>query len=431
MKDSTPQAAPAGEWRGNAGSVAASHFGVGFSVAALGFTYSIGPFVRPLTAEFGWSRQEIFLAQTMMTLVIVLMSPLVGWIADRHGVRRMVIASQALFGLGFIAIGYGTVSLASFYALYLLLAVVGGGTIGIGFARLITQRFEAQRGLALGIANAGTGLCGFLVPIYATWAIGEFGWRGGYAALAALPLLVALPLSWLFLRDGPRGAGPAAASSGASGAATDAVVEPGVRFAQAVRDRRFWFMAVGLFACSGMMTAFIASIVPLLQEAGLPDRRAALAASTFGIAVVTGRIAVGWLIDRHFAPRVGALLVIPAGLAVLAFNLPAPPFALAVAVVFLVGLAAGAEVDLMAYLTSRYFGLREYGRIFAAQYMAFALGPGVMVPLVGRARDLADDYGTALAAISAGITLFGVLLLMLGPYPRHEPATAAAAGPRR
>ncbi|NBU24860.1 MAG: MFS transporter [Gammaproteobacteria bacterium] len=428
MQHSIDHRKPAGEWRGNAGLVAASHFGVGFSVAALGFTYSIGPFVRPLTQEFGWSRQDIFLAQTMMTLVIVLMSPVIGWVADRHGVRRMVIASQALFGLAFVAIGLGTHSLATFYALYLLMAVVGGGTIGIGFARLISQRFEAQRGLALGIANAGTGLCGFLVPIYATWAIGEFGWRGGYAALAALPLLVALPMSLLFLHDRPRTLSAVGAEAASVPAASGLGAEPGVTFREALSDRRFWAMAVGLFACSGMMTAFIASIVPLLQEAGLPDARAALAASAFGIAVVTGRIAVGWLIDRHFAPLVGALLLIPAGLAVLAFNLPGLPFVAAFAAVFLIGLAAGAEVDLMAYLTSRYFGLREYGRIFAAQYMAFALGPGVMVPLVGRARDLSGDYGTALAAISAGIALFGVLLLTLGPYPRL--GTPPAADPQ-
>jgi len=383
------------EWRDNAGLVAASHVGIAFSVAALGFTYSIGPFVRPLTAEFGWSRQDIFLAQTMTTLVIVLMSPVVGWIADRHGVRRMVLVSQALFGCGLLVLGFGTHSLTSFYALYLLLALVGAGTIGIGFARLISQRFDAQRGLALGIANAGSGLCGFIAPIYATWAIGEFGWRGGYAALAALPLLVALPLSWRYLHDGPRPAPAAAAAARPSD-------EPGVTFREALADRRFWFMAVGIFVCSGMMTAFIASIVPMLQEAGLPDASAARAAATFGIAVVVGRVAVGWLIDRHFAPLVGALLVIPAGLAVLALNLPAPPLALAVGVVFLAGLAAGAEVDLMAYLTARYFGLREYGRIFAAQYMAFALGPGVMLPWVARARDLSDDYGTALTAISAG-----------------------------
>lgn len=416
------------ERRDDAGLVAASHVGIAFSVAALGFTYSIGPFVRPLTAEFGWSRQDIFLAQTMTTLVIVLMSPVVGWIADRHGVRRMVLVSQALFGCGLLALGFGTHSLTSFYALYLLLALVGAGTIGIGFARLISQRFDAQRGLALGIANAGSGLCGFIAPIYATWAIGEFGWRGGYAALAALPLLVALPLSWRYLHDGPRAASgpdtPAAAATTPS-ATAHAAVEPGMTFREALADRRFWFMAVGIFVCSGMMTSFIASIVPMLQEAGLPDASAARAAATFGIAVVVGRVAVGWLIDRHFAPLVGALIVIPAGLAVLALNLPAPPLALAVGVVFLAGLAAGAEVDLMAYLTARYFGLREYGRIFAAQYMAFALGPGVMLPWVARARDLSDDYGTALTAISAGITLFGVLLLLLGPYPKLATAPAA------
>ena len=94
-------------------------------------------------------------------------------------------------------------------------------------------------------------------------------------------------------------------------------------------------------------------------------------------------------------------------------------------IVFVAGLAAGAEVDLMAYLASRYFGLREFGRIFAALYVGFALGPGVMVPLFGRLRDLSGSYDSGLYMVAAGIALFGVLLLGLGPYPSQF---AAATG---
>ena len=88
---------------------------------------------------------------------------------------------------------------------------------------------------------------------------------------------------------------------------------PGLTFLQALRGRHFWFMAVGLFSCSGMMTALITNAVPLLQENGNAASAAALVASVFGIAVVVGRVAVGGLIDRFWGPMVGAALMFPGG----------------------------------------------------------------------------------------------------------------------
>ena len=196
-------APPPTELRAHPGPVVASMMGLAFSIATLGFTYSIGAFVNPLVAQFGWTRQQILGVQPLITVAVVTLSAITGWLADRHGVRRLILVSQLLFGLGFFALAAWLDSLASLYLLYFLLAVAGGGTLGIGFARILTQRFERQRGLALGIAMSGTGLCGFLVPPYATWAIEQFGWRGGYVALGLLPLCIALPLSWRFLHDDP------------------------------------------------------------------------------------------------------------------------------------------------------------------------------------------------------------------------------------
>jgi MFS family permease len=409
---------PPSELRAAPGPVLASAAGMAFSIATLGFTYSIGAFVGPLVAEFGWTRQQILGVQPLITLAVVTLSAITGWFADRHGVRRLILVSQGLFGLGFFALAARLESLTSLYVLYFLLAVVGGGTLGIGFARLLAQRFDRQRGLALGLAMSGTGLCGFLVPPYATWAIEHFGWRGGYVALGLLPLCVALPLSWRYLHDDPASLVPSAKRGTDRPAGADAAAGlPGLSFVAALRGRQFWFMAVGLFGCSGMMTALITSAVPLLQEHGTTAAVAARVAGVFGIAVILGRIAVGGLIDRFWGPLVGAALMFPAALAVLALALLHPGVAASALIVFVAGLAAGAEVDLMAYLASRYFGLREFGRIFAALYTAFALGPGVMVPLFGRLRDVSGNYDSGLIMVAGGIALFGVLLLGLGPYP--------------
>lgn len=405
--------------------------GLACSIATLGFTYSIGPFVKPLVDEFGWTRQEILGVQPVITAAVVGASVAMGWLADRGGVRNLILASQALFGLGFFAMAFGLQSLTSFYVIYFLLAVGAGATTSIGFSRLLAQRYDRQRGLALGIANSGTGLCGFVVPPYATWAIAEFGWRGGFVALGLLPLLVALPLAWRYLHDQPRVASAGAgATAAAASVAAPAAEADGLRLVEALRGARFWLMCIGLFACSGSMTALITAIVPLMQESGSGGAASAWVASGFGIAVIVGRIGVGALVDRYWGPAIGAALMFPAALGVVALAVLHPGPALALVAVLLAGLAAGAEVDLMAYLASRYFGLREFGRIFAGLYLPFALGPGVIVPLFGRARDLTGNYDLGLYAVAGGIALFGVTLLMLGRYPDFQVRPHAPPDPQ-
>lgn len=427
-----PDGEPRSELRGDFGPVLASMVGLAFSVGTLGFTYSIGSFIKPLTDEFGWSRQQLLGVQPLLTVAVIAASVLLGWVADRHGVRRYILVSQFLFALGFFATAAWLDSLTSFYVLYFLTALGSGATTSIGFSRLLAQRYDRQRGLALGIANSGTGLCGFLVPPYATWAISEFGWRGGYVALGLLPLCLALPLAWRYLHDQPAAGSPAAVAAGsASGrsapawvaaarpgaSAPEPALVPGLSFAQVLRGRQFWLMSLALFCCSGVMAALITNIVPLMQEQGHPASVAALVAAGFGVAVVVGRVTVGALIDRYWAPLVGAALMFPAALAVVGLALWHPGPLLAGIVVFVAGLAAGAEVDLMAYVASRYFGLREFGRIYAALYVGFALGPGFALPLFGRARDLTGGYEVGLLGVAAGIAAFGALMLLLGPYP--------------
>jgi MFS family permease len=410
--------------QGNSGAILACIVGLACSIASLGITYSIGVFVAPLHSEFGWSREQILTAQSIVTLVVVFASPLVGWICDRHGVRGLLIASQTGFALGFFALGALVHSLAAFYVLYALMALLASGTVGVPFVKLLTARFDRRRGLALGIAMTGTGLCGMVVPPYASAVLTHYGWRMAFVSLGLLPLLLALPLTLLWVRDiVPGRSGPTHEAASRAGAAADVA---GRSVAEALRDYRFWIMCVAFFVCSGAITAFLTNLVPLLGERGVPAGRAAALASAFGLAVIFGRVAVGALIDRLWAPLVGFALFSPAALAIAALSTGGLSAGATILAIAFGGLAAGAEVDLIGYLASRYFGLRHFARIYALIYVAFALGPGVIVPLIGRMRDHSGSYSSALLAISAGVLTCGVMLLALGRYPAPRPGVLRA-----
>jgi predicted MFS family arabinose efflux permease len=121
---------------------------------------------------------------------------------------------------------------------------------------------------------------------------------------------------------------------------------------------------------------------------------AAGTAAIIGLASVVGRLSVGFLLDR-LAPGLVATGVMTASaagaLALWQFGAPAAPISAA-----LLGLAAGAEVDLIAFLTARYFGQRAYGAIYGWQYSVFAMGYGLSPFIVGRLRDVRGDYGLAI-----------------------------------
>ena len=420
------------EFRRHWGLVLASHLGLMLGVATMAFSYTIGIFTRPLMREFGWSDGQILAVLVFVTVPTMVMAVVAGWIADRYGVRRVVLVSQLAFGLSFIAIGLFVTNLANFYALYALMALCGGGTIAVTFAKLLTLRFVRHRGLALGLAMAGTGLCSLLVQPYAAWVVEHYGWRAGYFALGVLPLLIGLPASWMFVHDDPaHGSGQPASTSDAGGdrsgvgdsgePAGAAVATAGVSWQKAILDRRFWAMGLAMALCSAAMTSLIATFVPMLEDRGYDKSTAAWMAGSFGIAVIGGRVLVGFLIDRWWAPLVGFAFFLPAAIAISVLALLPLSAPATVACIAFAGLAAGAEVDLLAFLVSRYFGQRDFGRIYAGQYLFFALGPGVLVPLFGLLRTATQGYQAPVLATAAGVVCCGLLLLSMGRYPRGWP----------
>ena len=393
----------------------AAALGTAFGASPIPFN-STGPFIKPLAEEFGWGRGDIQLALFWFTAAVVLTVPFVGGLADRIGVRRVAIGALALFGITFAALAFTPASLFGFYLLWVLMGALGGGSTPVTWTRAVNAWFVHNRGLALALTLMGTGVTAAFLPSFATWLIGEYGWRHAFVGIALLPLAIALPVAvWLFREPDERDADALAAPAG----------RVGVSVGQALRDYRFWVIAASILCVAIGVGGSITNFQPLLMDRGFTPQQAARIAGVIGASVILGRLLAGVLIDRYWAPLVTLpMLALPA-LACILLARPDVPVAAAILSAVLIGLAAGAETDLVAYLTARYFGLANYGRLYGLQYAVFGFASGISPFLFGKVFDVTGSYRPILYVAAVLFVVGAVALLTLGRYPRFgQPATA-------
>ena len=389
------------------------------AAAALGLTvgmlsslfYSMGTFMPVWAAEFGWSRGDMSLSLTLATVAMFLFGAVAGRLGDRFGAARVGASAMLLYGVLLALLPYFLSDILHLWIGYVVLAIVGVPTTAIIMIRPITSAFDARRGLAMGIAMTGSGIAGFWMPRFVSYVIEIQDWRAAMSSLGILACLAA-PLIWL----GFRGERSAAKDNGI------AVPEHGLAFKEALRTRQFWILSIMAIAMSLGVGGLIVHFVPLFTDLGADSRRAAGIASFLGLTTIAGRIGVGMLLDRLPAnlvtmatlllASVGALLLYAFGLQ---FAIPA---------VMLLGLAAGAEIDLVAYLCSRHFGTRAYGAIYGLLYSVFVLGYGLSPYFVGLARDSFGNYDNALLGSMAAVVIAAVLALFLKHPVEREPQLA-------
>jgi len=379
---------------------------VGFG-SLLVFTFSI--FVKPLAAQFGWSRESISASFGFAALTVAVCSPPLGHLLDRLGPRRVILPCMAIFGLAFGSLGFLTPSLAHLYAVFVVLGMFGNGTTQMGYSRAVSTWFDRRRGLALALVMAGVGTGGIILPPLAQWLIAAWGWRDAYFALGALVLLLGLPLTALFVRERPRDTGPSAEAL------------DGVSVAGGIRSRVFWILVGTLFLGSISVNGAITHLSPLITDRGISPAAAALAASTLGLASFVGRLTTGFLLDRFFGPRVGFCLYAAAagGILVLATARSVVP-GLAAAV--LIGLGLGAEADITPYLLTRYFGLRSFSTLYGFTWTAYAIAGAIGPVWMGRVFDATGSYVSLLTFLSGATLVSAALLLLLPRYPAAAPS---------
>jgi MFS family permease len=393
-------------------------------VVGVGLLVSYGPFVaynfsvflKPIGQDLGWGRARISLALSLSLAAMSLSSALVGRLLDRFGARRVILPASALLGVGLMSFTFIGTRPVFFYAAYIILGIAGSATGLVAYLKVIADWFDRRRGLALGLAMIGIGTGSMILPPISQALVSSIGWRNAYAVLGVAVIVVTLPVVGLFLKDKPAMIGLLPDGGAKS---QDSQEKQGVTGRQALRTGVFWTMSAAFFLVAVSVSGCLAHLVPLLTDRGASARSAAGAASMLGVATLAGRIGTGYLLDRLLAPRLAACYFCGAALGLMLLWLGlSGPYALAAA--FLVGLANGAEGDIIAYLVSRYFGLRSFGEIFGYVFAIYVTG-GVVGPLaMGIGFDLALSYGPAIVLLSAASIVGALLMMRLGPVKPVE-----------
>lgn len=384
--------------------VAAAHLGVMVSFGSL-LVYTFGIFLKPLTAEFHWSREEASRAFALAAITIAIVSPPLGALLDRVGPRRIILPCFAVLSAALLALSAMDGSLWQFYALFIAIGIVGNGTTQMGYASAITSWFDTRRGLALSIVLAGVGLGSILHPLLAEYMITHYGWRSAYRVFALLVLLCGVPLTALFVRRNPASPARAAASSGST-------------LPQALRQREFWLLVAVLFLSSAAANGTLTHLSAHLTDKGISPAQAAGATGLLGLANLAGRLLTGWLLDRFSGVRLSFLLLLAmaAGLFLLGQSAALPTAILAV---LLIGIGLGGESDITPYLLTRYFGLRSFSALYGLTWTFFAFAGALGPVLFGRVFDTTGSY-TALLQLAAAVTAISALLMLaMRPLPRH------------
>lgn len=384
-------------WR----AVLAAHLGTMVSFGSL-FVFTFGVFLKPVAAEFGWSREEISRGFAVAAMTVAVASPFLGHALDRWGPRRVVLPCFAAFAAGLFLLGRIGGRLAEFYAACFLIGAAGNGTTQMGYGGAVASWFTRRRGLALACVMAGVGIGSLAHPVIAERLIAGYGWRSAYVVLAATVLLIGIPPSalWLRRRESPRGQ----RRRGGMG-----VREPLARC-------EFWLLVAVLFLGSLAVNGTLTHMAAHLTDRGMTAAEAALATGILGVANLFGRLMTGWLLDRYFGPRLSALLLVSmaAGFLVLLGARTAPAAALAAV---LIGVGLGGEADVTPYLLSRYFGLSSFSTLYGVTWTFYALAGGIGPVLFGRAFDSSGGYDAVLRA-AAGLTLAAAALMFgLRRYP--------------
>jgi MFS family permease len=374
---------------------------------------SFSIFFKSYIQEFHSGRGAISLAFTIHNFIAAFLAVFIGRLSDRFGARKVILPGLGILGailLSAEAIGSKVWQL---YVFYSALGAVGGATTSVPYALVVSRWFNRRRGLALGLMMVGLGAGSIAMPPVAQRLIAGYGWRGAFAIAGCAILLIPMPVVGLFLKESPQRMG--LLPDGASKAPAVRGESEGLTWPEIRNSRTFWLMIAACTLAAASVHACFIHVPQLILDRGASASVAAGAASVVGFATLVGRIGTGYFLDRLFGPYVALFVFANAalGIALLWTGIAGVP---ALSGAFLVGVGFGAEVDIIAYLMGRYFGLRSLGTAFGFGFGALVLAGGLGPLIMGFAFDHTGSYRVPLTGFFIATVVAAVQVGRLGPY---------------
>jgi MFS family permease len=407
------------------------------TITSAGVRSSPQVLILPLEAEFGWSRALIAMAVSVNLLLFGVAAPISGFLLDRYGPRKVMLASLSLLIVGVS----GTIAMNQFWQFFLVWGIiVGAGAGGVGSVLTATvgnRWFVARRGLALGILGSASSTGQLIFLPFFMAMIAYSGWRIGSMALIVIAIVL-LPLIYLFMRDDPADIGLEPYGAGQAGAARSAgtaslrgmsTKNATITAREVVGHPTFWLLCGSFFVCGGTANGLIGThLIPHEIEIGIPQVAAASLVGIMGALNIVGTTFSGWMIDRvqpHkwlalvYALRGASLLLLPfvrdfSGLAIFAV---------------IYGLDWFATVPPSMVITADTFGRQNVGKVYGWIFMSHQIGAAIMASAAGAIRDHVGDYNFAFLSAGVIAMIAAGLALQIKPRPKTEAPPPASVQP--
>jgi MFS family permease len=387
---------------------------VGLALYGLPFFYDF------MVQDYGWSRARVTSGNALSKLLIgPIFGFAVGWIVDKYGPRRMMLAGILMAGTALIGLSYAT-TLWMFYLFYLFnaLGYVCGGPLPNQV--LISRWFKESRGKAMGFAYVGIGLGGAIVPLLAHGLIDSYGWHAALRIIGILIIVISLPFAF-FVKEAPPGE-TVQVSKGKS---------TGVSIREVLRNPLFYLLAIGSM-CSIAAVGGTSQHLKLFLglDRHIDQGKIATVLSLMLASSIVGRLLMGWLADRF--PRKYVMLLIYCLVAVaipILFVAHWPGAIYVFAVIF--GIGVGGDYMIIPLMAADIFGVRVLGRVLGVILTADGVAEATAPMLVGWLRDTQGTYAmgfTTLIAL-AGVGALAVLFLPRNRTADDEPLEADLLSP--
>ncbi|MCA9239906.1 MAG: MFS transporter [Planctomycetales bacterium] len=414
------------EWRGGWKTVLAAFIGfLSFSTMIA----SMSAFMGPLAEEFGWSRTLLSTGTGLSSIITALLAPFLGVLMDRYGSRRLALPGLFLSAVAVVAMATNTGSAAYWIFLWLFYAVGGLFVNTPVWTAAVAGIFNRSQGLALAVTLAGATAAHAIMPPLSVLLIGWFGWRMAFVWLGLGWGILSLVVCYLYFFDA-HDRHRASAARGEQDGATDRPDFPGLGLAEAWRSPALWQIGISILIIMALTIGFLVHQIEILVETGVSREMAAGLAGMAGAMGIVGKLVTGALLDRYRGNLVGGLTMGSAAVAFALLMNDSPTSALIVAAMLVNGYTAGAKLHIASYLTVRYAGMRNFGKIYGMISSLVAIGSGVGPILAGGIYDMSGGYGPFLMGGAVALAFSSLLLLLLPRYPdwtarqRNVPAMA-------
>ena len=391
--------------------------------ALLGQAY--GAYIPLLKETFGWSQTALAGASSLREAESGILGPIQGWLVDRLGPRAVIRIGLCILGAGFMAFSQ-VQSLLAFYVVFFIMAIGASMSGWTSITTAAVRWFERRRSTAISITSAGYALGGMAIPL-TVLSLERLGWRETAFLSGVIVLVAGLPIT-LLIKNSPHEIGlgpdgdqldPHARQLAARGITPIAPTDFTLR--EAMRERSFWFVALGHASALFIVSAMNVHLVSFLKESqGYTLGQASAVVFSMTLLQFVGTLSGGpigdrfskrWLVTVCMGMHVGGLLMLSHATSVVMVG----------AFAALHGLAWGWRGPQMAAIRADYFGRSSFGKILGVSNLVIIIGTILGPIIAGVLYDQTGTYGVGFdtLAVIAGL---GSVFFILAKKPVKRPA---------